>query len=224
MMRGVGIVNKTQGALDWSALVRMAVACELQLVRDFGPVWGLDVRALPLAVRARETDVPSDWLLITLLPSPDVANALGYHSQTPAGREYARVFTEGQTRADIERTLSHEVLEALADPACNRWAQTIEGELYAIEVCDPVQSDSYAIELNDGSAPVHVSNFVTPAWFDPRPDKGARFDFMGRLSRPFTMSPGGYVITMSGGPSTELDARKAYPAARTMKRGLLCGV
>jgi hypothetical protein len=54
-------------------------------------------------------------------------------------------------------------------------------------VCDPVEGDSYS-----GAGGVALSNFVTPWWFSEQPPAGAKFDFMSKLSAPFTMSPGGY--------------------------------
>ena len=47
------------------------------------------------------------------------------------------------------------------DPNCNLWASDGKTRNYSFEVCDPVEAPTYDV---DG---VSVSNFVTPAWFDP---------------------------------------------------------
>jgi len=71
--------------------------------------------------------------------------------------------------------------------------------------CDPVESDAYPIAVLD--KPVMVSNFVLPAWFDAQASQGP-FDKMGKLTAPFTMTPGGYLVTMVAGPSSEEGARQ----------------
>lgn len=69
--------------------------------------------------------------------------------------------------------------------------------------CDPVESDSYPIQVRLGQEVrvVRVSNFVTPRWFG-LPDTGG-FDFMGRLTAPFTMTAGGYyrIVDIDGSDS-----------------------
>jgi hypothetical protein len=42
---------------------------------------------------------------------------------------------------------------------------------------------------------VLMSNFLTPAWFEPfQHPPGTKFDYLGKLSRPFTLRPGGYTV------------------------------
>src|SRR5206468_778228 len=89
-----------------------------------------------------------------------------------------------------QATASHELLEMLADPLVNLAAEGIfQGNpaLFALEVCDPVENDEYDI------AGIAVSNFVLPTWFvaDALPDE-TLVDFLGRLTEPFSLSPGGY--------------------------------
>jgi hypothetical protein len=70
-------------------------------------------------------------------------------------------------------------------------------------VCDAVQTHSYPI---DG---VWVSNFVTPAWFNPPPHwtppdpfgdgkTDHRYDFAKMLGAPLEVSPGGVSTTRVG--------------------------
>ena len=89
-------------------------------------------------------------------------------------------------------TLSHELLEALADPTgtelCNE---------YEMEICDPVQAQAYPLEDKETLKTFWVSNFVTPAWFeDPIPpldarEKQIRYDFAGQLVSARQRSLGG---------------------------------
>ena len=72
-------------------------------------------------------------------------------------------------------TLSHELLEMLADPWINWCAQGDDGKIYALEVCDAVEADRMGYEI-DG---VLVSDFITPSWFEPT--HADRVDFKGRI-------------------------------------------
>jgi hypothetical protein len=195
-----------------------------QLSRDVAPAWGL---VAPFVMMVGHlSDVPADALPIVVLDHPDQAGALGYHTETPDGRRYGRVFVQptledGDT---VSSVLSHEAIEALVDPACNLSATAPSGWAWALEACDPCESDSYEI------AGVQVSNFVLPAFFDGQAPKGAKLDFLGKLSKPFSLDAGGYaVLTREGrtrqvqADGSELDleqlaASKRHPAARTARR------
>ena len=49
-----------------------------------------------------------------------------------------------------------------------------------------------------------MSNFVYPTWFEPfKHPRGTKFDHLGLLKAPFTMTKGGYVIEKRGGIVTE---------------------
>ena len=93
----------------------------------------------------------------------------------------------------VSAVLSHEVIEAYCDPDVNLWADRGDGFLIAYEACDPVENDVYDVETKDGTK-VSVSNFVLPAWFDSLTPEGSKLDFMAKLSKPFTMSEGGYLV------------------------------
>jgi len=135
---------------------------------------------------------------VDLLDDSDVADALGYHDETDEGSPYGKVFVGDIMRNggnlasgpnSISVTASHEILEMAVDSAANVWADDYKsGYSYALEACDAVEGDSYEI---DG---VSVSNFVLPAWFDPRAPSVARFDWLEKLSAPFSMTAGGYMI------------------------------
>jgi hypothetical protein len=55
-----------------------------------------------------------------------------------------------------------------------------------------------------------MSNFVHPAWFEPfKHPPGTKFDHLGLLKRPFSMTKGGYMITMKAGKVKEVFGSKA---------------
>lgn len=138
---------------------------------------------------------------IALLDSPDVADALGYHDVGPDGKPYARVFLDpifdhaGSWTfgaLSVSAVISHEVCELVGDPGANRWANSADGQMWALELCDAVESDWYR-----ASNGVSVSNFLLPAYFNPFGT--APFDEMRNLTKPFEVGRGGYAITMESG-------------------------
>jgi hypothetical protein len=219
----IAIVNESTlfAKADCDAAV---AAVKTQLHDDVAPAWNRfapDVQAFD-----KLADVPAGWCILAILDNADQAGALGYHAETPTGQPYGRVFVKVSQRdgTSVSSVLSHEAAEMFADRACNRWAQAPDGTLWAIELGDPVQGDSYQ------KGGVEVSNFVTQAFFDDTPAPGAKFDHLGKLSAPFTLSPGGYAITMTGGEVSQIQAdgsrigfaelaeHKQHPAARSARR------
>lgn len=177
----------------------MAAACQVQLANDFEPEWGLG--RSEVICYADKGQAPSDAVLLVLLDDSDQAGALGYHSEGSVGDLYAKVFVapslengSGLFGPDgVCSVVSHEILEARADPDVNHWVDgpVVEPwESVAYEVCDPCESDSYPVMVNGQQ--VYVSNFVLPSWFDlgGKP----KFDFLGTCPGPFQLAPGGYAI------------------------------
>jgi len=61
---------------------------------------------------------------------------------TPLGKVFANL--DLQTGSSWTVTLSHEVLEMLADPWINWCAMGSDSKIYALEVCDVVEADAWA--------------------------------------------------------------------------------
>src|SRR5258708_2019986 len=186
----IAVVNYS--TLTPAAAVRQFVpALQTQVRRDFAPIWGIDA----VVVSVTQSGIlPFHWVL-GVFDSADQAGALGYHELTPAGKPVMKVFVKDSADAGVplSSVASHELLEALGDAFVESLALKDTGKatgiLYPVEVCDPVETDLYPIYG------VQVSNFVTPYWFgDPLP-VGGKYDFLGKLNAPFTMTPGGYVST-----------------------------
>ena len=94
-------------------------------------------------------------------------------------------------------TFSHELLEALVNPTMDAVVK-VGDDIYELEICDPVQFQAYPI---NGT---WVSNFVTPAWFDPPPEKLPNpptypYDFAKQLASPRQRSLGGERTLKVGG-------------------------
>jgi hypothetical protein len=160
-------------------------ALQKQVSTDFKAYWQEDCT---LTFLPKDQPLTPGWWQIVVLDNPDQAGALGYHELSSAGTPLGKVFAQFDVRNGFSWTvtLSHELLEMLADPWINWCAIGSDSRVYALEVCDPVETDELAYEI-DG---VQVSNFVTPAWFEP--NCCDRVDFLKHLSRQLELHAGGY--------------------------------
>lgn len=183
-------IKNRSTAISEAMLQTALPALQKQVSRDFAPAWGIDAKLVQLA--AHDPVPPGGWLLV-LLDDADQAGALGYHDLTPAGAPMGKVFARTTLEAGglWTVTCSHELLELLADPNINLVAfDERHHRLYAYEVCDAVEADELAYEI-DG---VMVSDFVLPGWFEPtHVAPGERFAFRSDVRRPFSLLPGGYI-------------------------------
>jgi hypothetical protein len=179
-------------------------ALQIQLRRDFAPVWGIDAEVTSYPAGALSVPAGS-WMLhivddekalSRLEPQrdPDGIPLPGLHLETPAGAPQAHVLldrpdgegqqgaaslSDGQTWSIVA---SHELLEMLVNPHCNRtaWRQSDrdsgEIEFFALEIADPCESRGfeYSIHLDKQSVntaaaadgvDIEVSDFVYPSWF-----------------------------------------------------------
>lgn len=176
----------------------MVEACKIQLEQHVAPLWNKG----PWTIVEDQPD--SVGFPIVILDDPDHAGVLGYHTKSPGGKVWARVFVRPVKNRggsmlsgslSVSAVLSHEVIEAYCNPDINIWARNKDGLLIAYEACDPVENDFYDITTSSGSK-VSVSNFVLPSWFDMYPAPGTKFDYMNKVNSSFKMSKRGYVITL----------------------------
>jgi len=58
-----------------------------------------------------------------------------------------------------------------------------------LENADAVEDDKLGYTING----LLMSDFVTPAWFDPKSPAGAKLDYLGHVARPLEILPGGYI-------------------------------
>jgi hypothetical protein len=170
----------------------LANALQIQVTRDFLPIWGIDARIFYTPTGKNPTG--SHWPL-ALFDNADVANALGYHDESATGQPLGKIFV-ATTLADgqkVEVTTSHELLEMLLDPYVQDASQ--DGSIFwAKEACDMVENDEYLIDIpagwNGAGTQVPVSNFGLPAWWQSA--QPGPYDFLKKLTKPLTLTPGGY--------------------------------
>jgi hypothetical protein len=213
----IAVINESHDLSDRD-VVPVVAALQRQVSEHFAPAWGVpaDLRFLAVGQPPR----PGEWWIV-VLDNADQAGALGYHDVTDEGLPLGKVFarTTRLMGGHWSVTASHELLEMLGDPEINLTVFVQDhshptGRLYAYEVCDACEDDSFGYEI-DG---VIVSDFVYPAWFESfRKPNSTKFDFRAQMHKPFELLKGGYIgyfdVTGGSGWQQETrDARYAYAA------------
>lgn len=164
-------------------------ALQKQVTDDFRPYYQQDCT---LTFLSKDHPLTDGWWQIVIVDDPDQAGALGYHElssqNTPLGKVFAKLDLQAGYKWTV--TISHELLEMLADPWVNWVAMGSDGKLYALEVADPVEADDLGYEI-DG---VQVSDFITPSWFEPT--EFGRYDFKFHLDARLKLAPGGYISVL----------------------------
>jgi hypothetical protein len=166
----------------------------------FLPLWGY-----PVKLYNTDAPKPSDWQFV-YFDDADTAGALGYHELTHNGQPISKVFVKSTLAVNelVSVTACHELFEMVIDPLANLWAEAPDGTEYAYEMSDPVEQDTFLV---DG---MEMSNFVHPSWFEPfKHPPGTKFDHLGLLKKPFSMTKGGYVIVKKKGKVTQEYGSKA---------------
>ncbi len=180
-------------------------ALQRQVTVDFRAYWETDCQ---LTFLPREEPLAEGWWQISVTDNPDQAGALGYHELTSRGTPLGKVFAG----LDLEWRLvdgyaEPRVTRNAADPWINRCAQGSDGKIYALEVCDAVESDRLGYEI-DG---VLVSDFITPSWFEPT--HADRVDFKRRILNPLQLASGGYISVLDAGGGWTQIAAQGEPIA-----------
>jgi hypothetical protein len=189
LLRQVALVSQAP-SVPLSEIVKVSAALQKQASRDFAPIW--EVNCTVDAFDALE-DVPLGyWPVIVRDDVVQKFEAAGIHLDE-SGQPFALV----QASVDWPLTASHEVLEMLADPFGERLVASqapaaAKGQKrveYLVEVCDPSEAEAFGYTVND----ILLSDFYTPAFFDPVAAAGVRYSFTGAISKPRDILRGGYV-------------------------------
>lgn len=188
----VEIINESS-VLDDSDVKSVVPALQTQVRRDFAPKWGANAKLVFLPKRSKPS--PNSWW-VGIFDDSHQADVLGYHDLTAKGLPLGRVFASSDMQIGCEWTvtLSHELLEMLANPSSNLFVQheANRGLLYPYEVCDACEPDKFGYRIGG----ILVSDFVHPAWFEHFHKKGsAQFDHRRHMTRPFQVLPGGSIYT-----------------------------
>ena len=204
----IALVSLTR-EISTRSLLQAGAAVQKQLTRDFMPIWGL--RAT-LDTFEDLSSVPSDYHPVVLFAHSEelvgqlevaigpelVARLVDDFEKDRLGGLHLNAFTR-QPFALVEAndawsvTISHEVLEMIADPFGNRLIaaahplDSTQRVKYLLEVCDPCQAVWYPVNG------VPVSDFYTPRYFDPVSVDRLRYSFTGQIEHPLQILDGGYL-------------------------------
>jgi hypothetical protein len=213
----IAILNKSSSLED----VELALWIEAyrEQVRRVADAWGLPPPGLAAYVRGHHEEPDPAVAALYIVDTAGNPDALGYH--TVAGRSRFGYVDMTLSRAlDTPSVVfGHELYELFIDADCNRWAGPYaDGTHVAIEVCDPVQRDSYAVEAEflGTRARVPVADFVLPAWFDLG-GKGP-YAYSTSLMRPLEDSAGGYHLVERDGVVVSRGAVRLKSFGRTLRR------
>lgn len=152
---------------------------------------------------------------------PDAApqGALAVHGLGPNGLPTCDVYRDLIEAANdnVWSAASHEVLESRTDPRLHACVELDDGTIWDREICDRVESDSYEV------SGVPLSNFNTPACFEPTGVAGEFYDWMKLSTKPNEIREGGYAQEFTlGNGWTEHGEKSAY-RAELDRRGLSRG-
>lgn len=211
----------------------MCKAIQIQLNLHVLPAWNM--KAGTIQFYADKNKVPGYAWVVNMLDNSTQAGALGYHA-VDSDKVDAFIFAgpvlqnggvvlhdpTNPQNVSVASVLSHEVCEMVGDRFANFWADgpgvvASDGQTYteyALELCDPVEGNSYPILVNVSGAfvPVSVSNFVFPSWFNQEATSiNAPFDYLNLLKAPFTMTAGGYMIVRQSGNYQQVFGEKVTP-------------
>jgi len=198
-------------SVNTSTILRVAAALQMQLTRDFTPIWGIP--AVVSGFESLEEVPPACMPLLIVTPG------------SLQSREHAFHLTEnGQPMAFVEAgagwslPASHELLEMVCDPfgktkvmgesiadhadakervpGANRQDQ---GQVaYLLEICDPCQASHYTVNG------FQVSDFVTPQYYAPGAPEGGRYSFTGKVTKPRQVLDGGYITWYTSIPDAPI--------------------
>jgi hypothetical protein len=192
LIRHVALVSDSP-SISFGQLSTAAAAINKQVVRDFGPLWGIEAT---VDAFDKLESVPVDYWPVILADDINQPGAAGYHTD-----DNGQPFSLVQVDDSWSLTCSHETLEMLADPFGNR---TVAGDpppqapspisnlqrvVYLVETCDPPEGAEFGYHVNG----VLVSDFITPHYYDPTGATGVQFSFRNHIKGPHEVLEGGYV-------------------------------
>jgi hypothetical protein len=92
----------------------------------------------------------------------------------------------------------------LVDPAINMLTTGPDTKAaYAYEAADPVEDDSLAFSVNG----FKMTDFIYPSYFEIfRKPGSTKFDYRGKVGRPFQVLSGGYQIVFKNGKWSQVTA------------------
>lgn len=207
----IGLVPADDGIVEPPELLRVAAALQMQLTRDFEPIW--QTPSVLSAFTSLDQVPPACLPLIIVPPGTLGSGDHAFHTTeqgTPIG------LVEWAEEEAWSLAASHELLEMVCDPQGKRkvMAESLadfhrenvgqgndaylpQGRVaYLLEICDPCQDQLY---LLNG---FQVSDFVLPRYYAARETECGCYSFTGKVKRPFELLNGGYITWYTSIPES----------------------
>ena len=136
---------------------------------------------------------PGEGWELWMVNDADQPDVLGFHDVEKDGLPRGFVSVKDCLRHEepVSVVASHELAEMLNNPSGNLGVFTPRGRWIALEVCDPVERETFLV----GNG-IPVSDFVYPAWFGL--PGGLDLDHNAECIAPFEILPGGYIPYFDG--------------------------
>jgi hypothetical protein len=188
--RRIVVISETE-SVSFGELTKVSTAVQKQVNDQFGPAWSIQAAVDPLASLA---DIPSNAWPVVIRDNIGI-NQAGVHWNDTQDKPFALVtFREGDKPENgWQPSVSHEVLEMLADPFGKefRAAPSLrpgQGPVeYLLEVCDPCQAPAMMYWIDD----IPVSDFVLPDYYTAFTP--GIYSFARNITQPREVLPGGYL-------------------------------
>ncbi len=214
-------------------LLRVAAALQMQLTRDFEPVWQTPA---VLSAFTSLDQLPPACLPLIIVPAETLGTGDHAFHTTEKGTPIGLV--EWAKEGAWSLAASHELLEMVCDPEGKRkvmgesLADLEPGSVeegnddylpqgpvaYLLEICDPCQDEFYW--LNG----FRVSDFVLPRYYAPHGTQPGCYSFTGRVERPLDICNGGYITWYTSiDKSPVWQAKRGQPAGQDPRGKLSIG-
>jgi hypothetical protein len=214
-----GATTSTGEALNPSFLSWAARILDVFLNVCVGAFWGIAGGAFVRAASSISDILDNEWPQHIQPALLDAPGAIAYHTVNGVG---VPDLYDGITLSDTLfgpggwlQAISHEFAETVADPGTNILCADNAGKLFAREVGDPLETQSFPITIHpdgsatfdgtnagpsaDGSFTGYVTNFVTEGYFIP--SHMGPYDFMTAKGLPGGTAPIGpfQIVPANGG-------------------------
>jgi hypothetical protein len=194
----IAVINRSRQLADGE--VALWLEAYREQIRRVPAAWGLAPPRLALYPSGHAEEPDPAVAAIYIVETAGDPSALGYH--TAAGRSrFGYVDMTLSVEQDVPSVVfGHELYELFVDADCARWAGPFaDGTHVPIEVCDPVQRDSYAVEAEfmGRRGRVAIADFVLPAWFDEH--AAGPYAYHAPVMGPLQDNLGGYHIVERDG-------------------------
>lgn len=214
------VICNASNVLSDGEIVRCLPAMQKWIDNMVMPAWQGQITEVELFYQPMSgiSRLPPDvWPIFINRHSAD-PGALGWHTDE-TNKIFGRIFAGDcivyKTSWTVD--LTHEIAEMMGDPSAEKVFQMSADEFAAFELCDAVESDEQAINV-DG---VLCSNFVLPSYFT-QSDGGPTFDYGKDLTgRCPALTGGGYMSIYRGGEWQQIqkDKSNGLASARTLRNG-----